>query len=548
MYAPSRFGSLSASIYRVSWGMTSIPAPALDVASVRPLPIPMAELEELGRGRSGVVYIGRELGGEAVARKVFGSEGLTKLVQIAFLGAPNPYVWNEDAIRCAHLRREILAELVEHWFDGELYVARSRGWGWNGEAEAFELRAQLVHGRPPDLQHPLRDTGEDLVRALSMEIMPRLQALLIESGFDGMVWQAGKGNPVALNNFLLEFDQEGRPRWAWIDLESGVPALAALSPMALFGFYLPRSFRFGRPLFDDVDTKRLRDYLGEGNWPDEVLQSAEDLGRRQHRWKTQPRVDRSIAYRHARGDLSDEQADWYRARPARWYLREVASITRRLPGSIGRRVKAGLGRIAALPWRGLPASIARFFLSQGYRAELAQNYAEQRIGAWVERKQMSEPDANVLRTRLEQEDSATFATDFGVHIALKPFVKTFEYWICPVLYALGFLGEAGLALTILAAGPVARSIYTGGRVIQNSLHGKERPWTALLVGAVPVVGNFAFPIQFLWSSQTEEDELARFLLYDGFARVGAAVPIWGGEDTLTEHRVNRLAEYIVPKR
>ena len=154
-------------------------------------------------------------------------------------------------------------------------------------------------------------------------------------------------------------------------------------------------------------------------------------------------------------------------------------------------------------------------------------------------------DADFLRSHLDKEDSATFATDFGVHLAIKPFVKGFEYWVCPLLYALGFLSEGAVALIMLTAGPAARSLYTGGRIVQNSLRGKERPWTALAVGAFPVVGNFAFPIQLLRSSREEEDDLARFLLYDGFARVGARIPIWGGEDTLTEHRLNRLADHIV---
>ena len=35
-----------------------------------------------------------------------------KLVQWVILGAPNPYLWCEDAVRCAALRREILATLV----------------------------------------------------------------------------------------------------------------------------------------------------------------------------------------------------------------------------------------------------------------------------------------------------------------------------------------------------------------------------------------------------------------------------------------------------
>ncbi len=161
---------------------------------------------------------------------------------------------------------------------------------------------------------------------------------------------------------------------------------------------------------------------------------------------------------------------------------------------------------------------------------------------------MSSADASFLRTHLDQEDSATFATDFSVHIAIKPFVKAVEYWVCPILYALGFLTEGGLALAILTAGPIARSIYTGGRIVQNSLRRKERPWTALCVGTLPVIGNFAFPIQFLRSSRAEDDDLARFLLYDGFARVGAGIPIWGGQDTLTEHKLNRMADHIVGRR
>lgn len=536
--------------------MTSIPAPAWGSVPPAPAPPPIAagelrelrELRELGRGRSGVVYVSHESEGFPIARKVFGSTGLTKLVQCVFLGAPNPYVWNEDAIRCAHLRRVILAELVREWFDEELYVARSRGWGWTPEARAFELRAQLVHGRPPDLQHPLR-TEDEQMRVLSTQIMPKLQALLVESGFDGMVWQAGKGNPVALNNFLLEQDDDGSERrWAWIDLESGVPALAALNPFALLGFYLPRSIRFGRPLFDDVDTDRLRSYLIDDAWPREMLDQVEELDFRQQRWKSQPRVARSIGYRLARGDLDDEQARWYRARPLRWILREARRALARAPRAIGRRLHAGLRRLGSLPWRRLPSSVSRFLLSQKHRAELAREYTEKRISAWVERAQLNDADARFLRSHLELEDSATFATDFGVHLAIKPFVKGFEYWLCPMLYALGFLSEGWLALVMLGAGPAARSLYTGSRIVQNSVQGKERPWTALLVGVLPVVGNFAFPIQLLRSSQSEEDDLARFLLYDGFAQLGARVPIWGGEDTLTEHRFNRLADYIVRRR
>jgi hypothetical protein len=220
-------------------------------------------------------------------------------------------------------------------------------------------------------------------------------------------------------------------------------------------------------------------------------------------------------------------------------------MARRVPGAFSRRAKRLLGGLAAFPWRSVPRETIHFLWSQRQRAYLARRYTEARIDAWVERRQMSSEDAHLLRTHLDREDSATFATDFCVHIAIKPFVKGFEYWVFPVLYALGFLTEGWLALAMIGAGPVARSLYTGGRIVQNSIRGKERPWTALAVGTVPVLGNFAFPIQFLRSSRTEEDDLARFLLYDGFARVGARIPIWGGEDTLTEHVLNRMADRVV---
>ena len=70
----------------------------------------------LGRGRAGVVWRIRDTEGREVARKVFGSAGLSKLVQYVFLGATNPYVWCEQAVRAAVARRAVFHPLVEFWF------------------------------------------------------------------------------------------------------------------------------------------------------------------------------------------------------------------------------------------------------------------------------------------------------------------------------------------------------------------------------------------------------------------------------------------------
>ena len=78
---------------------------------------------ELGRGRSGVVYLIDNPAGKQIACKVFDSRGLTKIVQWATLGAPNPYMWNHDAVLCAKYRRDILSVLVPVWTAGHVTVA-----------------------------------------------------------------------------------------------------------------------------------------------------------------------------------------------------------------------------------------------------------------------------------------------------------------------------------------------------------------------------------------------------------------------------------------
>jgi hypothetical protein len=68
---------------------------------------------------------------------------------------------------------------------------------------------------------------------------------------------------------------------------------------------------------------------------------------------------------------------------------------------------------------------------------------------------------------------------------------------------------------------------------------------ALGAGVLPVVGNAAYPAQLLYCSVETTGGLARFIVYDTFAAMGRAVPIWGGSDTLIEHAFNRLADRVV---
>ena len=297
----------------------------------------------LGEGRSGIVLKRGD-----IAIKVFtGGDSLTKLVNYIFCGAPNACVWNEDAAWAAHYRREILSELVEHWFDDKLRVARSQGVEWNDDFKAYELHTEFVDGRPASLHHPYSESREGELSDLVDNVMKPLQERLVEAGFDGSVWQAGKGNPVASNNFLLEDKVDGGLHWAWIDIESGVPALFPLNPLALFSFYIPKSIKHRHALFDDVDIEKLRDYvenekhsLGAERYY-YLIKGVEQLAEHQEKWKSTRRVDRSIDYRFKKGEITETQRELYSNYPFVWYVREGA-----------RALWKGYDKILGdLPWR-----------------------------------------------------------------------------------------------------------------------------------------------------------------------------------------------------
>lgn len=518
---------------------------------------------EIGRGRSGIVYAQYDGNGRGLACKVFDSRGLTKAVQLLTLGAPNPYVWNNDAVQSAKLRRNILKHLVPFWMDGKADVADAVAAIRNEDHKTYELQTQMIDGWAAHLQHPLSDTFKDEAEHLWQDLMPALRVHLQNAGFDGLLWQAGEGNPVALNNFLFEPDNPSpsyhdrtRPtgRWVWIDLESGVPAIFPVSMKVLLGYSFRHWKRLGRPMFDDVDVGRLTEYietnaeelkkaLGPSSYRT-VLSDAQRLGENQERWKSISRLGSSIGYRLARGDITQAEADYYADRKTAWYLKE----TNRSLVSSAAAAKRGLARILHHAKNvNLPAIIRstwRFLVSQKYREEFIHEHLRESIKKWERRGQMSAPDARLLLRQVGAPEASVFITDFGIHLAIKPVVKVAQYWVLPALFALGVLSGSTVALLILAGGALARSAYTLGRLVQSTARGTERPWVALGIGTLPIVGNLAYPAQMIYSSGGKDEKLAQFMIDDGFARVGRHLPIWGGEDTWTEHKLNRMPRSI----
>ena len=506
----------------------------------------------LGKGRSGQVYLRTQPDGRQVAAKVFGSEGLVKVVQYAALGAPNPYIWNRNAVYCAIYRRRVLVQLVNYWFDGELRVAAAHGFCWNERHKAYELRTELVRGSHVALHHSLNTRPDGQLAYLVKRVMGPLQEHLITSGFDGLVWQAGRGNPVALNNFLLEHHQG---RWVWIDLESGVPALFPINPLRLFEFYLPKSLKHRRPLFDDVDMSQLGAYVAghlsalESKIGSEGLKRLTDdihhLHHYQSRWKSMSRTQSSIAYHDVTGLITTAEAHWYGRHLFHWYGRMSMHAIDALSFKFSRAIIMFANRVISIDYLRLMDRVWCYVTSQRYRTRVARKHVSRRIEAWADRGQLTVEQANALHLQLEGEDCADYVTDFGAHMAIKSLTKIIQWCVLPCLFGLGLITQSMLLFGIVVGGPLARIAYVSGRLIESGLHGREKPWIALAASAVPILGNAAYPLQIIGTGAGENRELAQFIIYDTLTHIGQRVPIWGGPDTLTEHAINRLGDYVL---
>ncbi|MEZ4255699.1 MAG: hypothetical protein R3A78_08265 [Polyangiales bacterium] len=510
----------------------------------------------LGRGRAGVVWRIRDTEGREVARKVFGSAGLSKLVQYVFLGAPNPYVWCEQAVRAAVARRAVFHPLVEFWFGDALRVVRAVRHAWDDDARAFRMDLELVDGSHLPLRSPYYQSEDDELASLRRDVLAPLVEKLRASGAGGLVWQAGYGNPVGLGNFMVEAREDGTHRWVWVDLESGVPALFAANPLVELGYYVPEALRRGRPLFDDVDCDVLRAYVNRERTAilaalgtERLAQLDADivaLDEHQRRWKTLSRVASSVGASLRLGRISPEQAAFYVTRPARWYLREAWGLLRSTPSRLLRAVGIVLRWVAELPIVPLFVESLRALVSHRRRVDLTHRWIRHRIASWRVRRQLTPSQESALEASMTERDESVYLADFGVHLATKPFVKALEFWLLPVLLVRGTVDESTFLLLELTAGSAVRSVYTFGRLIQSLVTRAPPPWIAFWVGLLPVLGNFAFPIQLLYSGR--RDDVALFLVHDFAAAVGRYVPIWGGPDTLTEHLANRLVTPLLPKR
>src|SRR5690606_6169144 len=156
---------------------------------------------------------------------------------------------------------------------------------------------------------------------LKQEVMKPLREKLIESGFDGLVWQAGKGNPVGASNFMVEQHNNGTHQLIWIELESGLPALFSLNPLSTLFYYLPMRITHRGGPFDHVDTAKLSNYveqhkdriiesLGAETWQ-AMRSDIESLTKTQSQWTSLSRHRKSLYYAASQGKVSPEEKAYY---------------------------------------------------------------------------------------------------------------------------------------------------------------------------------------------------------------------------------------------
>ena len=506
----------------------------------------------VGRGRGAEVYADRQADGSVLARKVFVGSGLARMVHQVFLGADNPYVWDETAIKEAVCRRRVLAPLVSWWLKDVCRVAPMYEASWNLEHDVNQVSMEFIDGRSALLRQPYSDANEDELTDLVENVMRPLQHHLVEAGFDGAAWQAGLYNPVASSNFLRGKRPDGSLEWVWIDAESGVPALFPANPWGLFKYYIPRSFKFGHPLFDDVDIETLRNYLalhqenlrrdiGDDAWSQLIADvDLLDKASSETLWKRLGRVKRGIQARLTRKEIDDRQAAHYTRHPYLWVAREVMSAVATTGRSVVKRLKAWFHpRLWAIVLR----ESVKLMFSDRYRAEFARNYVGRNIDRWHKRKQIDAVQHEALMVDLNDAASAVYLTDFGMHLAVKPLVKVITWGVFPVLYGIGLVDPVVLAFFVVGGGAISRSLYTLYRIAMNYIRVYPRPWAALAIGVFPMVGNIAFPIQLLVDGVRRGRGLSQFIIYDTVTRAGEFVPIWGGADTLTEHKANRTVAW-----
>ncbi|MFK7806347.1 MAG: hypothetical protein AB8F74_00975 [Saprospiraceae bacterium] len=513
------------------------------------------EKKFIGNGRSAKVFFSFK-GNQGVATKTFTGEPVSKFILFVLKGSANPYTWNEDAIKSAILRRRILSHLTHFWFGNKLRLPKTYEYRWNDTEKAYEIDAEFISGCHAPLLNPMVDNPFNYMADLRNEIMNPLEIKLIESGFDGLVWQAGKGNPVGASNFMINRKKDGTHQWIWIDLESGLPALFAMNFWSTLTYYLPMCLKHKGWLFDNVDTKTLRTYLKSSKTAllnessqesyEQLLKDCDELEKTQSSWKGLSRSQKSIYYNASQDKITKAEVSYYESRPFRWFCKSLVIFLKSFLSSFQEKIEKAIDKIVTFKYGKLVSRGFAYFTDSRYRWTFVRWILKREINSWHKRKSITSAERSRLLNELSQDDISAYLTDFSIHIGLKPFVKLFTLVILPILTALGYVSLPMAAVLLVWTGPAVRTVYTllqmANNLVSKTSHNR---YIALVLGAMPIVGNIAYPAEFAYQTTGNRNQLAKYIAYAFTTKIGGKIPIWGGQDSEIEHFFNRICHKLL---
>jgi len=504
----------------------------------------------LGNGRSAVVYKCRR-DGQDVARKIFCGTDLTNLILTIFYGSPVDYKWSEAAISTAYHRRKVLKGLLKFWFGGEITIADSVTTGIHNETNEQYMDTEFIKGRVASLYNPFIEEKITEFTDLKYTIFPKLQGELMKSGMDGTVWQAGYGQPCAIPNFLYSDELK---KWIWIDAESGVPAIVSYNVRKLISYYIPKALKFGRVMFDSLDCESFKTYIDQNRDAikaalsddqfSEFSKSCDGLIESSMAWQSTTRNERSRGYFLFAGKINEEQNEYYAKHSILWLLFLIRwFITNDFP----KLFKHLIEKVGKYAKRLNPVKLLKFcfqsLTSSEYRIETAHNHIERKIETWHDKSRLTDEQAAILHSELDDNSARKYLSDFGVFLLFKPLGYIIR-GVVAVMLTQGMVSNTTAVFVFSFISIILRTSYSLFRCIEDMIARKEISWVALLISPLPMVGTLAHPCQMLHSAR-KGHSISQFIIYEILSSISAKIPIFGGHESEIEYQLNRLGFSLV---
>lgn len=605
-------------------------------------PVSVEQVRVLGHGRAAEARLVRATDADGhqylCVEKVFRPGLLTRTIYRAAFQSPFAYQDNAEAIRASYYRRRVAAAIIKAFFP-EARVASPLYVRWDQQSQAMVLASEFIEGRgirPAAVDsHRVRrsiarwkspsctPSGDFAEIDQLVDVMTRLESLLIDSGMTGSGWQVCKRALVSTANLL-----KTETGYVVVDLESGIPSV--LVPSYIVAGFKLRSV----PLFDDVDAAKLISWIESrrhdltqtlssfemsrlesdvrlliehsDNWKLAelaLLRQPKRLANRDFRdryrqrvldsWQRRDTVDRSIIdslhdggrfftspiflmglvpgrpgrfLQRVIGNTGFRQKfkRWiadrsYRQQVNDQYMLRKAQSWRnenRLPGEKREAISRFTFPFHWALSKTTPPMLHRWLGDPGYRRqrqlrlflfcvngrfqrELGRFYIGSRLHLWQCEQRIGQDEVTRLQSQLNDQAVDEYVRGFGMHVGLK--------LMAPLVLSLKFGGAAASVasgnpvyfLSMLMLVPMLRTALTLYRKFATG-----RPLAdyrdALIVGALPVVGSIAFPVQMF----CKFPGLSLFLVRDFASRLGRFIPIYGGKDSRTEIAIIRLVDII----